>query len=210
MLDESNTQNMETPDAPPPEEKNNRTFLIVGGVMAGLVFLTLVCAAIYFLVIRPRSAAQNSSTQVAIETQNAQNIQKGTLTAQAALWTPTLPPTSLPTRTSTSVPKTPTASPTSVVALGSPAATATTNPATLAAMQTQMALQMTSTAAAQASGLKTTYTVGTAQGTLGVNGQVMPTTGFFDQVGLPSMIILALALVAVIFLARRMRKSPTK
>jgi len=38
----------------------------------------------------------------------------------------------------------------------------------------------------------------------------MPTTGFFDQVGLPSMIILALALVAVIFLVRRLRKSPTK
>jgi hypothetical protein len=77
-------------------------------------------------------------------------------------------------------------------------------------MQTQLAFQMTSTAATQASGLKTTSTVATAQGTPGVNGQVMPTTGFFDQVGLPTMIILALALVAIIFLARRMRKSPTK
>ncbi len=52
MLDDGNTQNMmETPDAPPPEEKSNRTFWIVGGVMAGLVFLTLVCMVIYFLVI---------------------------------------------------------------------------------------------------------------------------------------------------------------
>jgi ABC-type antimicrobial peptide transport system permease subunit len=41
-------------------------------------------------------------------------------------------------------------------------------------------------------------------------GGGMPTTGFFDQVGLPTLIILALALIAVIFLARRMRKSPSK
>ena len=54
MLDEGNTPNlMETPDAPPPEEKSNRTFWIVGGIMAGLVFLTLVCMAVYFLVIAP-------------------------------------------------------------------------------------------------------------------------------------------------------------
>jgi hypothetical protein len=78
---------------------------------------------------------------------------------------------------------------TPVIALNSPAATATTDPATLAAIQTQQAYHMTSTAAA-------------AQG--------MPATGFFDEVGLPSMIILALALVAVIFLARRMRKTPEK
>jgi hypothetical protein len=197
MLNEGNAQNMmETPDAPPPEEKNNRTFRIVAGVMAGLVFLTLVCMAIYFLVLRPRSTAQNSATQVAIETQNAQAIQKVTLTAQAAMWTPTLPPTPITLKTSTSIPKTPTVSPTPVIALGTQAAIATTNPAMVIAMQTQLAIQMTSTAAA----LPTT--------TLGVQG--MPQTGFFDDVGLPSMIILAIALVVIIFLARRIRKSPAK
>jgi len=192
MLDEGNALNMmETPDAPPPEEKSNRTFLIVGGVVAGLVFLTLVCIAIYLLFLAPPAIARRNAAQATREAENAQAIQQLTSTAQAALWTATLPPTPLPLRTGTSVPKTPTVSPTPVIAiaLNSPAATATTDPATLAAMQTQLALQMTSTAAA-------------AQG--------MPTTGFFDEVGLPSMIILALALVAVIFLARRMRKSPAK
>jgi hypothetical protein len=38
----------------------------------------------------------------------------------------------------------------------------------------------------------------------------MPTTGLFDEIGLPSLIILTVALVAVIFLARRMRRAPTK
>jgi len=192
MLDEGNALNdMETPDAPPPEEKSNRTFLVVGGVMAGLVFLTLVCAAIYILVIAPRITAQKDSAVATLEAQNAQNIQKATLTAQAGLVTATLALSPLPFQTSTSVPGTPTVSSTPVIAipLNSPAATATINQATLAAMQTQLAYQMTSTAAA-------------ARG--------MPATGFFDEVGLPSMIILALALVVVIFLARRMRKSPVK
>ncbi|MBE3066912.1 MAG: hypothetical protein IMZ73_05705 [Chloroflexi bacterium] len=200
MLDEGNAPDtMETPDAPPPEEKSNRTFRTVAGVMAALVLLTLLCAAVYFLVIQPRTAAQNVSVLATREALNAQNIQKTTLTAQAALQTATLPPTPLPLRTSTSVPKTPVASPTPVIAIpvSSPAATATTDPATLAAMQTQLSYQMTST-----------FFV--AQGTPGINGQGMPSTGFFDEVGLPSMIILALALVVVILLARRMRKSPTK
>jgi len=192
MLDDGNTQNMmETPDAPPPEEKSNRTFWIVGGIMAGLVFLTLVCIVIYFFVIRPQTTTQSSATQAAISTENARNIQKATLTAQAALWTATIPPTPSLLPTKTNVPNTPVPSPTPVIALplSSPAATDTTDPATLAAMQTQLSYQMTSTFIA-------------AQG--------MPSTGFFDEVGLPGMIILALALVIVILLARRMRKSPTK
>jgi hypothetical protein len=200
MLDEGNAPDMmDTPDAPPPEEKSNRTFWIVGGVMAGLVFLTLVCMALYFLVLVPRITAQRNAAQATIEAENAQAIQQMTLTAQAALWTPTLPSTPIPLRTSTSVPKTPVVSPTPVIALplSSPAATATTDPATLVAMQTQLAAQLTST-----------FFV--PQSTPGINGQGMPSTGFFDEIGLPSMIILALALVIVILLARRMRKSPTK
>lgn len=199
MLDDGNTQDMmETPDAPPPEEKSNRTFWIVGGIMAGLVFLTLVCMAIYFLILRPRTTTQSIATQAAISTENALNIQKATLTAQAALWTATIPPTPSPLPTKTKIPNTPVPSPTPVIAnpLSSPAATDTTDPAILAS-QTQLAYQMTST-----------YFV--AQGTAGFGGQGMPSTGFFDEVGLPGMIILALALVIVILLARRMRKSPTK
>jgi heme/copper-type cytochrome/quinol oxidase subunit 2 len=192
MLDDNNSLNMsETPDAPPPEEKSNRTFLIVGGVMAGLVFLTLVCMAVYFLVIRPRSTATRNAAQATIEADNARAIQEVTLTAQAALWTATAPATPIPVKTSTSIAKTATVSPTPVISipLSSPAATATTNLGTVVAMQTQLAFQMTSTAAAI---------------------QAMPQTGFFDEVGLPGMIILALALVVVIFLARRMRRSPVK
>jgi hypothetical protein len=38
----------------------------------------------------------------------------------------------------------------------------------------------------------------------------MPKTGFFDQIGLPGLVILTLALIVVIFLSRRLRNSPSK
>jgi ABC-type antimicrobial peptide transport system permease subunit len=199
MLDENNNPVMsDIPEAQPPEEKSNRTFLIVGGIMAGLVFLTLVCMAIYFLLILPRTTAQRSATQTAVSKANAQVIQQMTATAGAALWTATLPPTALPSPSASPVPPTPTLSPTPVIAVNTATVTETTDPATLNAMQTQLSFQMTSTA----------LLVATSGGSAVT--QTMPRTGFFDDIGLPGLIILAIALVAVIFLARRMRKAPVK
>jgi len=194
MLDEGNNPNMmETPEAPPPEEKNNRTFLVVGGIMAGLVFLTLVCMAVYFLVIAPRLNAQKTSAQATIEAANAQVVQQMTSTAEAALWTPTSLPTS--TATETPIPSTPLSSPTPVIAVNTATASATIDPATLVAMQTQLSAQLTATSISEATLLA---------------GAGMPQTGFFDEIGLPGLLILAAALIAIIFLARRMRKSPAK
>ena len=199
MLDENNNPVMsDIPEAQPPEEKSNRTFLIVGGIMAGLVFLTLVCMAIYFLLILPRTTAQRSATQNAVSKANAQVIQQMTATAGAALWTATLPPTALPSPSASPVPPTPTLSPTPVIAVNTATVTETTDPATLNAMQTQLSFQMTSTA----------LLVATSGG--GAPTQTMPRTGFFDEIGIPGLVILAIALVAVIFLARRMRKAPVK
>jgi hypothetical protein len=79
--------------------------------------------------------------------------------------------------------------------------TPTTDPATLIAMQTQLAAQMTSTAGG---GL-----LAAAANTTPASGP-MPKTGFFDQIGLPGLIILTLALIVVIFLSRRLRNAPTK
>jgi cobalamin biosynthesis Mg chelatase CobN len=192
MLDEGSDLNLEPSGAPPPEESGNRTFLIVAGVMGGLVLLTLVCIVVYLFVIRPRLSAQNADQQSAIETQNAQQVQILTQTAEALLFTPTLEPSETPTQTP--VPDTPTASSTPVVAMDTPTITSTSDPATVAAMQTALSQQMTAT----------------AEKTRGVGGQGMPATGFFDEVGLPTLIILAVALVVVIFLARRLRKAPAK
>lgn len=187
----------EAPDSQPPEESGNRTFLIVGGIFAGLIFLTLACMAIYFLLIQPKTAASRATQEAATQVGNAEAIAKMTETSAAALWTKTPPPTSaLPTNTRPAA--TPAVSATAVVNVGGPTVTATSDAATLAAMQTQLAGQMTQTFAA-------------GQGTRLVGGEgPIPTTGFADEVGLPLLLLLTFALLAVIFIARRMRRAPTR
>ena len=199
MLDEGNNNNLETPEAPPPEESNNRTFLIVGGIFAALIFLTLVCGAIYVLWLGPRLTSQRNAAQATIEARNAQVIMQMTATAKVALYTPTSLPTLTPTKTAIPTIIQPANSPTSVIVSSTSVGTATptSDPATLAAMQTQLSQQMTSTA----------QLIGVSASTPAVGA--MPKTGFFDQV-VPGLLILTLALIAVIFLARRLRKTPSK
>lgn len=193
MLDEGSDINLDIPGEEPPEESGNRTFLVVGGIIAALFFLTLVCFAVYLFVIRPSQQAAPAGTQTAVARQNLEQAQLLTATAEALLFTPTLEPSSTPTNTPQT---TPTVTP--VLAVDTPDGDETeeADPEAVAAMQTQQALQMTTTLE--------------AQGTRGIGGEGMPETGFFDEVGLPSLIVLALALVAVIFLARRLRKAPTR
>jgi hypothetical protein len=198
-FDEDNfLNNLETPEAPLPEERSNRTFQLILGIIAGLVFLTLACLAVWFLFLGPNSASKRDAQRAAIETQNAQVALQLTSTAEALLWTPTSPPTA--TFTATLLPQlnTPVSSPTPVVALNSPTADLSAL-STMLAAQTQLAAAMTATMSAEL-----------AQGTRGIGGAAtqMPATGFFDEVGLPSMIVLAVTLVIVIFLARRLRKAP--
>jgi hypothetical protein len=204
MLDEENNVNPESTDLQP-EGSGNRSFIIVAGTLGALIFLTLLVGAAYVLWLGPRLTAQRNAAQATIEAENVLFARQMTSTAAAALWTSTLAPTLTPLPTNTVALRTPTVSPTPVtlhtptvnstpvVAAGISTETPTTDPATLSAMQTQLSQQMTSTAV--------------ALGTLAVGGGGMPATGFFDQVGLPGLIILTLALVVVIFLARRLRKA---
>jgi len=41
-------ENADFDDANPPEESNNRTFLLVAGILGGLVLLALICLVGYF------------------------------------------------------------------------------------------------------------------------------------------------------------------
>ncbi len=164
----------------PPEESNNRTFLLIAGVLGGLVLLGLICVAGYF-IMNLGSARQNSATAVAQGTQQQATIQAG-LTQRSLLQAQTL--TAAVTNT---VPP----SNTPVIAQATATPTATSNPATatVGAAFTQLAVST-----------QTIIPTSTA----------LPKTGFAEDVGAPGLMMVAIALVAVIFLVRRLRTSPSR
>ena len=190
------------PESPSPEkgdggEGNNRTFLIAAVVLGGIVLLSLVCMAVYALLIMPGQKASAQATSSANAAANTQVALVQMQTQEAALFTPTSPPTETPI---------PEPSETLVVVFARPTAAAspTADPATatVAALQTQLAVSQ-ATAAVTTS--VTTGTPGTP-GTPGVNQ--LARTGFADEVGLPGLFIAAILLVVVIMLARRLRQNP--
>ena len=209
MLDEGNDINPETTDLKP-EGSGNRTFIILGGILGALIFLTLLAGVAYVLWLGPQLTTQRNAAQATIQAENALIAQQMTSTAKVALWSPTLQPTftqsptqTVPSKTPTVASKTPTiasrtptASSTPVVAANTSTATPTTDPVTLAAQQAELSQQMTSTSL--------------ALGTIATADTGLPTTGFFDQMGLPSLFVFTLAMMIVIFLARRLRKVPSK
>lgn len=190
MLDQSNDLNPSGDSTPPlKEESNNRTFIIAAGILAGVVFLSIACMAAYALIILPRQKAATAAQEATIQAQNAQVAQAMTQTAEAAAWTPTALPSPLATATNT---PTPTRSPTPVVVVATATPTSTLDPMAL------LALYATQTAVARLTATAMVTPTGLAK------------TGFADEVGLPGLVVLAVALVVVILLARRLRKAPAK
>src|SRR5512141_927823 len=167
-------------DAPPPEESSNRTFLIAAGILGGIVLLSIACLAGYALLILPSQRNTQQQAATAPAVQNLQVAQALTATVVAA---------SIPTATVTPPP-----TQTPVVAQ----ATATTIPATT----TQDPATATVAAALTQAAL--------AQLTHVPTSTALPGTGFGDQYGAPGLVILGMALVGVIFLARRLRMGPAK
>lgn len=169
----------------PAEESSNRTFLIAAGILGGIVLLSLACLAGYWLVIRPQQLAANQSgEQNAQATQNAQI--NAALTATGVAFdlsqTPQATATLLPTNTLV------VAQPT---ATNTPEFTFTPDPAT----QT-VAAGLTRVAASTA--------------TVILTSTALPISGFADEFGVPGLFIAAIVLVIVIFLARRLRASPSQ
>lgn len=166
----------------PPEESNNR-FWIVVAVMGGIMLLAFICLALIFFT-NSRNKANIAAEANARATQNAAMILSSTQTAEAfAQITPTFtpaPPTSTPTSRPSNTPVlAPTITPTTLS--GGP------NEATVAALNTLVAERQ-----------KTAVTL-TMQPT------AIPNGGFADDVGAPGLLGLAVVLVVIIFLARRLR-----
>jgi len=163
----------------PPEESSNRTFLLIAGILGGLVFLGLLCIAGY-LFFRNSANQQNDLTAIAQVTQQQATVQAGVTQtsiaqnlSQTAAVTNTVPPTNTPVIAEATATSSPTPAPAT---------------ATVAAAFTQLA-----------NSTQTIIPTSTA----------LPNTGFVDDFGAPGLMLIAVALVAVIFLVRRLRASPS-
>ncbi len=185
---------MGTEGGTPPEESGNRMFLIAAGVLGAIAVLALVCIAIYALVVLPRNREQRAAQVSTLDAQNTEvaSIINKTSTAAAAA---ALIAAYTPTPTATKIPPSPTPAPTatSVVVM------VATTPPTLSSEN------MTATAVIGGLQQKATLTTAAATSLTPTATSTMPVGGFADELGLPVMVGVAVLLIVVIFLARRLR-----
>ncbi|MCJ7432862.1 MAG: hypothetical protein MUO77_05175 [Anaerolineales bacterium] len=168
-------------DTAPPEESNNRTFLIAAGILGGIVLLSIACLAVYALVFLPGQKATSSAANDVQATTNAQIQGALTATMQAQLQ-----PTAtaiIPSPTSLLAPL-PTATSQAFVTNTPDPVTATMAVALTKAMAAQLTVVVQPTASA------------------------IPGTGIADEYGLPGLVAMGLAFMIVILLARRLRSVP--
>jgi len=184
-------------EAPLPEESSNRTFLIIAAALGGIALIALVCIAIYALILWPQRQNEQEARRATLEARNtevaviiARTSTSAAETQNAAAYTATPTITPLPPTASA------TPSPTPVVAVE---VTSPQAPTLGPEMATATALN--STLQANATLYAATLTAKPLQPT------AIPNTGFADEVGLPAMLGLAVLLVVVIFLARRLRSA---
>jgi LPXTG-motif cell wall-anchored protein len=193
---------------PPKQRSSNRNFWVILGVLAAMFVLALIVLAALAFLILPKQSAQRLEEAAQINAQNTATLvaatQNAMMTSAASIYTVT-PPPALPAQSSPT--------PVVVFASATPEATSTVEgteekgvggapddaarTATLAYLLTQASTAQpdprTQTAAAAALRTQT----------------ALPQTGFADQVGLPGLFGLALILVVLVFLARRLRLSQT-
>ena len=167
----------------PPNGNGNRNFLIIAGVLGGIMVLALLCIAglaLFRYLPGQRSAQSENATNEAQATTIAFAASQ---TASAPTSTATSRPTVVPTNT-----KAPTNTP--VIVLGP-----TKSPTVDMAIATRNALL---TQAAQTSATP-------VQPVSQPTSTVLPVTGIADELGTPGLIAAAFVLVVIIFLMRRLR-----
>ncbi|MCD6400777.1 MAG: hypothetical protein J7L73_02500 [Anaerolineales bacterium] len=180
-MDDFNIEDVDlgSEDETPPEESSNRTFLLVAGIIGGILVLSMIFVAVYAMIFVPKSKSQRSTQVAEINAQNTDVAHASMLTAAANAWTAT-PRNTQPPNTPTPS-KTPVLAPTDTPVIQE--ATADPRTATVAALLTLQAG--------------------------GVTGTPIPTelpnTGFMDDVGVSGLLAMAGALIVIALLARRLR-----
>ena len=193
------------PQRPNGNGSSNRPFIIGVGILGAVVVFSILAIIAYVILFRPRTTSdlqnqaaeiQARNTAISLIASQTAEVEQKAATQKAAPSTTSVIPTAtavIAMPTATSVAGTQATS----VAGQDPAI----RTATVAAFQTQAAATLMGTPAS----------VGTqiALGTLvpQVTPTTLPTAGFMDEVGLPALLSAAIALIVIIFLARRLRFS---
>lgn len=171
----------------------DRKVLIIGGILVGLIILTVACIATISWVRNRTDPTAITATAAALAATDAQGqTQTAIAEIPAATYTPL--PTEIPTNT-------PTATATEIAVTDGPTATSEGGPtadprtATVRALLTQAAIAQTQ--AAEAILTVTATPTSTA----------LPDTGFADDVGIPTLLGMTVLLIMVIFVARRLREA---
>lgn len=189
----------------------NRTFMTILIIVGSIFVLAIIVLVAFVLISRSRSAERFQQQAATINAENTAIAEQASATAAVLIQRMTekaMPPTWTPTSViaqPTNTPKPPTAT---VPGIADSAA----RTATIAAFLTQVS-QATSgpTTAATRVATRTPTRTGTrVTGTPRSTSTALPTTGFADEVGLPGLFGLALALVVIIVLARRLRVSTSQ
>jgi hypothetical protein len=147
----------------------------------------LIAIAGYAMMVYPDRQAQNQTQVAEINAQNTEIALSSQLTAEAKEWTatPTITATASPTHTATATALPITDTP--VVAPADEGTQAAEETATQAALLTEEAAQ--------------------DQATVTLQPTALPDTGFADDIGLPTLVVVAGVFVVLIVLSRRLRKS---
>jgi len=179
---------------PPPSGPDNRGFILAVSILGGLFLIALAIMAVYVAVVLPKKTAQQSTQAAQINFANTSTVSALTQAATMAVKSPTpVPPTATFTSTATATLK-PTFTPVLAIATSTLASaqeiTLDPRTATVSALLTQ---------AAQAQLTGTSLPTSTA----------LPKTGIAEDMRIPSLLGLTVILLAVIFVVRRLRASPS-
>lgn len=194
-------QNFDNPDESqlPEESNNNRTFLIAAGILGGIILISIACLVGVYLYTRSTNAANQAQAQAITQTAEAANLfvqqaLTATFEAAAVLPTNTIPPS--PTAVVAQATATNTPNPNATATGGAVAGIGTPAPGTQAAATATVGAALTQAASAQLT------IVPTSTG--------LPQTGLVEDVGIPGLVVMALAFIIVILLARRLRTAPVR
>jgi hypothetical protein len=193
---------------PQQKPKNNRSFMVIVGVLGAIILLALLAAAAYAILVLPGQNSARAKQAIEINAQNTATVMAATSSAMTAMApTETPEPTATPepsnTPLPTETPLPPVSTSTAVLGVGGAsediAMTATVSSLLTQAAGTKPGANGTATTDPNAFGAGSNLTP-----------TALPTTGFADEVGIPATVGLAFLCIVLILVTRQLRTARSR